>query len=206
MDESGASARTEWFLVQPSKFKTSSPSLRGQGCGQGAFELQQFALYLESAAVATQGSVGRDHPVAGNDDRNRVAVVGQSHRAKALRPSHRPSYVGVGPGFAVRDFEQGFPTGELKLRAAEIEPELELATSPGEVFFQFPYVRPQLVLGALPAQPLAGRIRMTPVPADGLLSRQTPVKLERDQPGARRGQEQGSDGRKKSRVLKGFHG
>src|SRR5215469_5476258 len=149
MDESGASARTEWFLVQPSKFETGSPSLRGQGFGQSAFELQQFALYVESAAVATQSSVGRDHAVAGNDDRNRVAVVGQSHRAKALRPSNRPSYVGVGPGLAVRDFEQSFPAGELKLCAAEIEPELEPAAAPGEVFFQFPYVRPQLNIGAL---------------------------------------------------------
>src|SRR3984957_3981915 len=51
-----------------------------QGRRTRAFEAKQQFLAFEAAAVPGQAAVGADHPVAGDDDRDRVGAVGQAHR------------------------------------------------------------------------------------------------------------------------------
>ena len=47
----------------------------------GALQLQQRLLAVQAAAVPGQRTVGTDNPVAGDDDRDRVAAVGGADRA-----------------------------------------------------------------------------------------------------------------------------
>ena len=45
------------------------------------FEVEQVLLRRQAAAVADEGAVGADDAVAGHDDADRVAAVGQAHGA-----------------------------------------------------------------------------------------------------------------------------
>src|SRR6185369_7566214 len=80
--------------------------LRGEGCSQSAFEFKEFALDVEAATVSAECAVGSDDAMAGDDDRNGIAVVGEAHGAKALRTADGAGDVGIGASFAIRDANQ----------------------------------------------------------------------------------------------------
>ena len=50
--------------------------------------VEQPPLARQPPAVAAEGAVGRDHPVAGHDDRDRVAAVGLADGAARPGPAH----------------------------------------------------------------------------------------------------------------------
>src|SRR5205085_12146883 len=80
-----------------------SPSLRAGGPSQlGAFEAQQrlFGVEPAGAAVAAEPAL-REHAVARNDDRDRVAAAGAADRAR--RRAHSGGEVAVAAGLAVGD-------------------------------------------------------------------------------------------------------
>ena len=72
------------------------------------FELQaeQRFLRVEAAAEAGQVAAGADHPVAGDDDRNRVSAIGGTDRADRFRAADPLGDVAVGAGRAVGDLLQ----------------------------------------------------------------------------------------------------
>src|SRR5262245_55247471 len=65
--------------------------------------LQQPDLALEATAEPAEGAIGTDDPVAGHDDRQRVAVAGGPDRAggEPVTDGHRD--LAITTGLAVRD-------------------------------------------------------------------------------------------------------
>ena len=102
-----------------------------------AFQRQQFALDVESPAVAAQRSIRGNHPMAGNNDGDGIPIIRQPHSPEPLRTAHRASDVGIGAGLAIGDGQQRIPAGKLKGSSAQLERNSKLATLAGKVLAQF---------------------------------------------------------------------
>lgn len=110
-------------------------------------KVQQLALDVEPAAVTTERSSGRDHAMAGDDDGDRIPIVGHAHGAEGLRMPDGARDVSITARLAVGNCEQRLPAGKLKLGAAKIERHRELAPLSSEVFVKFAKVRRQCLSG-----------------------------------------------------------
>ncbi len=131
---------------------------------------QQLLLARQPPAVAGERPVRTDHSVAGYDDRDRVAIVGATHRTGRAGLTDGGRDLTVGGGLAVGDRAQRAPHIELKRRAAGGKIELELAALAREVLLQLAAQRRERLLVAHPrvacweavaakrvAQPAGGR-------------------------------------------------
>jgi hypothetical protein len=116
---------------------------------------------------------------------------------------------------AVGNLDECAPAGELKIGAAQIEGEAELAPLGAEVFFQFAHVGFESTCRlfeahgfAVPA-PAVGvpglRMEIARVGANRLLPGQARVELQRDQTLLGRSQKQETYGRANRRGMKYFH-
>lgn len=65
---------------------------------------QQPLFALDPAPIADHLAVRADDPVAGDDDANRILIVGHSHGPKGLRLADSLRHVSVGDHLSVRDF------------------------------------------------------------------------------------------------------
>ena len=77
-----------------------------------------FSLARQAPAVAANGAVGPDHPVAGNEPRDRVAAHRGAHRAHGPRRTNGLGNVLVGGKPAGRNAQQRVPHLHLKVGAA----------------------------------------------------------------------------------------
>src|ERR1700682_4417148 len=100
-------------------------------------KVKQLAFDVKTAAVAAQRSARCNHPVAGDDDSDRIPVVRHAHGPVRVRMANALSNVAVAAGLAVWDFEQRMPARELELGSAKIEWEGELASLAREVLVEF---------------------------------------------------------------------
>src|SRR3954452_25018223 len=98
-----------------------------------ALEVEQRALHRQAAAEADELAVGADHPVAGHDDGDRVAPVGQPDGARGPGRPDAPGDLAVGRGLAVGDLAQGGPYALLEGVAVGLQRELEARPLAGEV-------------------------------------------------------------------------
>src|SRR5258708_19722848 len=57
---------------------------------------EQVMLALDPAAIAGEAAVGAHHPVAGDDDADRVLPVGQANGARRRRLPDPPSHLPIG--------------------------------------------------------------------------------------------------------------
>src|SRR4051795_3982961 len=90
-------------------------------------DLEQGLLALDAAGVAGQRAVGTDHAVARDDDRDRVAAVGQADGARGgVGLAEPPRDLAVRRGVAVADREQLAPDRALELAAGRVERQVEL--------------------------------------------------------------------------------
>src|SRR5205085_5815144 len=90
-------------------------------------DLQQGLLALDAAGIAGEGAVGADHPVARDDDRDRVAAVGQTHGSGGgVGAAEALGDLAVRRGVAVADQEQLGPDGLLEVRPGRGERQVEL--------------------------------------------------------------------------------
>ena len=81
-------------------------------------ELEQELLALQPAGVAGEGAVGADDAVARDDDRDRVAAVGQADRARGgVGAAEAVRDLAVRRGLAVADLAQLAPDPLLERRA-----------------------------------------------------------------------------------------
>jgi hypothetical protein len=103
-----------------------------------ALEVEQVLLAFQAAAVAGEVTRGSDDAVAGHDDADRVASVGQADRPGGAGASDPLGELAVGPCFAVRDLPQSGPHDALKRGADEIERQVELGALPTEILIQLP--------------------------------------------------------------------
>src|SRR5579872_3746672 len=97
------------------------------------FEVQQRRLARQAAAVACQLAVRADDPVAGNDDRNRVAAVRQPDGASGARQLDPARDLAVGDGLAEADGLQLSPDAPLERSAAGRQRQVEARERAGEV-------------------------------------------------------------------------
>jgi len=79
-----SNGKTSWAKSAISNLK-SEIYLRGEHAAESAFQLEQFAFYVEAATVAAQGSIRRDHTVTWDDDRDWITVIGHANGPKSLR-------------------------------------------------------------------------------------------------------------------------
>src|SRR5882672_2064702 len=75
---------------------------------------EQLFLDRQAAAISGQLAIAADHPMAGNDNGDRVGPVRQSHGARSLRISTAISQLAVGNGFSVGNFAEKLPYFELE--------------------------------------------------------------------------------------------
>ena len=101
--------------------------------GDALLEGEQAALGIEAAAVATDAAVGRDHAVAGDDDRDGVRAVGEADGAKGPGAAGGAGDVGVAAGRAVGDLGERVPDGALERGAPQVEGDGEVAADAAEV-------------------------------------------------------------------------
>ena len=102
------------------------------------------------AAVARERPVRPDHAVAGHDDADRVAAVGEPHGPGGRRRPERGGELAVGRGLAVGDVAQRRPDALLERRAAQGEREVERRELAREVGRELLAHRRQPVVGARP--------------------------------------------------------
>src|SRR5271165_4571400 len=93
-----------------------------QGCG---LVLEQPAFAVEASAIAAKAASGGDHPVARDDDRDRVLAIGGSDCPAGAGLADTPGQLGIRDGRAVRDFAQLMPDSPLKRCSRQIECEVK---------------------------------------------------------------------------------
>ena len=124
---------TSWVLRHP------SPHELPQLDPAGRLEGEQGALGGQAADVAAHAAIGADHPVAGDQHRQRVGRAGAAHRPDGLGVARREGERGVGGGAAVADLGQ-----VLQHDAAEpggqppVQGDVEPVAPSGEVLVQLP--------------------------------------------------------------------
>src|SRR6478609_79140 len=106
-----------WYLNQGNLLVAPARGLR-LAADRPALEVEQGLLALQAAAVAGQRAVGADHPVTGDDDRDRVAPVAGADDPRPLprldvgveqRRVDPRGELAVALGLAVGDLEQRSP-------------------------------------------------------------------------------------------------
>ena len=115
-----AAPRLQPLRSPPSEPLAQSASASCPADGDPRLEIQEEALAGQAAAVAGHRAVGADDAVAGDDDGDRVAVVGAARR-RARRPAGRPRgrsrrrspcpRTGFAPARAQTFFETAVPGG-----------------------------------------------------------------------------------------------
>jgi len=79
-----------------------------------AFELEQGGLDGESTGITGESSITTDHPMAGNNDRQRIAPYRGTDRPAGVRVTELGGQLAVAEGRAVADRHQSLPYPLLK--------------------------------------------------------------------------------------------
>lgn len=101
-----------------------------------SFQRQQAALCLQPAGIARERAVRADDTVAGDEDRQRVAVVCHADGARCLRAADGGGNRTVAARLTVGDRAQRRPHAQLERRAARIKRQVKRAPCAREVFVQ----------------------------------------------------------------------
>ena len=125
---------------------------------------------VEAAAVAGQRAVGADHAVAGDDDRDRVAVVGAADRARRGGLADRARDVAVAGGLAERDPEQRRPDRLLERGPPGRQPQIEARALAREVLLQLDDRRAQAAIVPGPVRARRGVRVALEVQADQIVA------------------------------------
>jgi hypothetical protein len=91
------------------------------------FQIEQIPFGIKAAGITGKAAVPANHPMAGNDNRDGVTVVGHTDSPVRTGPSYKGGYITVAPGFSGRNSLEGFPDGTLKIRTAYQQGELKLS-------------------------------------------------------------------------------
>jgi hypothetical protein len=74
-----------------------------------AFPIQQILLDMQASSVTHQFAVGADYAVAGNNDGDRIAMIGHAHRPAGLVIAYGDCNVLIGTCFPIGNILQCFP-------------------------------------------------------------------------------------------------
>ena len=78
---------------------------------------QEPSLARKTTAIAGQGGIGPDDPVAGHNNADGVGPVGEAQRPHRLGPVYGGGQLTIATGLASRDCAKGGPDLALKFRA-----------------------------------------------------------------------------------------
>jgi len=92
---------------------------------QDAFQSQKRCFCVQTTAVAGQRAPGSDHPVARDQDGNRVGTCRSAHRSRGSGSSDAPGDFPVGRRRSVRDVSDLSPYFLLEGRAPYIERQIK---------------------------------------------------------------------------------
>ena len=98
------------------------------------FEQAALGITPFAAGVPAEPADGRDHPVAGDDDGDRVGPAGTTDRAR--RRAEGAGDRAVAAGAATGDSPQGLPDPLLEGRPRECQRQIEDAAGAGEILVQ----------------------------------------------------------------------
>ncbi len=95
----------------------SEPWPGGAGSTRGPLQRQQCLLDGQASRIAGEAAILADHPVAGDDDGERIAAVRGTHRPHRVWLADGAGDVAVAAGLPVGDVAQRLPHRLLKRRA-----------------------------------------------------------------------------------------
>lgn len=121
--------------VLPRKVEKTPPCTAESHTVAG-FKIEQRPLLLFTPGVASQSAVRSDHPVAGNDDADRVPAIGRSHRPCRCRSVDPRREFSVSGGCAVGNRRQCLPDRALELGTRRCQGKVEVGAGAGEVLPQ----------------------------------------------------------------------
>jgi hypothetical protein len=104
---------------------------------------QQPAFYFEPSAKSDQRSIGTDHSMARNNDRDRIAPEGDTDSASASGRTNSTGQVRVGTGLSEGDSAQPSPNLILERSSAQGQGNRKLSAQAIEVFADFPLRLPE---------------------------------------------------------------
>lgn len=96
--------------------------------------LQQIFLHIRVAGVAAQTAVGTDHPVAGDQDADRIVVTGVADCPDGFGAANGVGKLPIGTGLAIRDLQELCPDRLLERGALGRKRKIELPAYAGKVF------------------------------------------------------------------------
>jgi hypothetical protein len=99
---------------------------------------QQPLFAPDPAAKTDQFTITSDHAVAGNNQGNRVFVVGVAHRPEGPGAADGPGNVSVGGRLTKGNFLQLPPYGFLKIGSFQKQGDAEFLAPAFEIFSQLP--------------------------------------------------------------------
>ena len=113
------------------------------------FEGEQELFARQTAGVTGQLAARTDDPMAGNDDRNRIVMVGTAYGPRSLRITCPTGDFAVSHGLSIRNFREDLPNF-LPIRGSlRFKRQIERGAFSGEIFIQL-FRRPLEQEGRMP--------------------------------------------------------
>ncbi len=113
------------------------------------FEGEQELFARQTAGVTGQLAARTDDPMAGNDDRNRIVIVGTAYGPRSLRITCPTGDFAVSHGLSIRNFREDLPNF-LPIRGSlRFKRQIERGAFSGEIFIQL-FRRPLEQEGRMP--------------------------------------------------------
>ncbi len=93
---------------------------------------------MQAAAEPDQAAVAADHAVAGDENRQRIAVVGTADGPAGAGIAGHFGQLFVTPGLSVGNLLQAFPYFQLKIGSVRLQRQFEKTPFSGKILFQLP--------------------------------------------------------------------
>src|SRR5271154_2505581 len=97
---------------------------------------EQPPLAFQAAPESGERTVGADDTMTGHDDADRISAVRQSDRARGAGIADALRLLAVAQGLAIANLRQALPHTLLKLRALQVERQVELAARSREILLE----------------------------------------------------------------------
>lgn len=93
---------------------------------------------MQTSAEPDQVAVAADYAVAGDENRQRIAMVGTADSPAGAGIAGHFGQLSVTTGLAVRNLLQAFPYFQLKIGSAWLQRQFEKTPFSGKILFQLP--------------------------------------------------------------------
>src|SRR6266850_3095206 len=108
-------------FLRPGDFPSTPSGVDYSLLGSRAFLLEQLFLAWKAPAIAAEGAIFANHPMARHDDRSRVRRASAGNSSHGFRLAERPRHLRVRARPATGNPLQFLPDAPLKRRRLQIE-------------------------------------------------------------------------------------